>query len=283
MQLILGQQPNISHLRIFGCVVYVPIPPPNRTKMGPQRKLGIYVGFNPSSIIRYLEPLTGDLFTARFADCHFDEAIFPPLGGDKKPIQKEWREIAWNASTLSHYDPRTNQCELEVQKIIHLQQIANQLPDAFNDAKQVTKSHIPAVNAPARIDVSVQQNAQEPTKRLKRGRPVGSKDTIPRKRKTGVKINTNQNTPEKAQESFDKGLSEQVDSDEEQLPLEKEEKDENNEISINYLNSGKIWDRNEIVHDDIFAFNVSFEICENDDDPEPRSVDECRKRPDWQK
>ncbi|KAK9125764.1 hypothetical protein Scep_014610 [Stephania cephalantha] len=171
MQLILGQQPNISHLRIFGCAMYVPIPPPNRTKMGPQRKLGIYVGFNSSSIIRYLEPLTGDLFTARFADCHFDEAIFPPLGGDKKPIQKEWREIAWNASTLSHYDPRTNQCELEVQKIIHLQQIANQLPDAFNDAKQVTKSHIPTVNVPARIDVSVQQNAQEPTKRLKRGRP----------------------------------------------------------------------------------------------------------------
>ncbi|KAK9154068.1 hypothetical protein Sjap_001548 [Stephania japonica] len=129
----------------------------------------------------------------------------------------------------------------------------------------------------------VQQNAQEPTKRLKRGRPVGSKDTIPRKRKTGVKINTNQNTPEKAQESFDKSLSNKLILDEEQLPLEKEEKDENNEISINYLNSGKIWDRNEIVPDDIFAFNVSFEICENDDDPRPRSVDECQKRPDWQK
>ncbi|KAK9133229.1 hypothetical protein Scep_012757 [Stephania cephalantha] len=154
IQLVLGQQPNISHLRIFGCAVYVPIPPPNRTKMGPQRKLGIYVGFNSSSIIRYLEPLTGDLFTCTFLDCHFDEAIFPPLGGDKKPIQKEWREIAWNASTLSHYDPRTNQCELEVQKIIHLQQIANQLPDAFNDAKQVTKSHIPNCKCSARIDVS---------------------------------------------------------------------------------------------------------------------------------
>ncbi|KAK9157869.1 hypothetical protein Scep_004443 [Stephania cephalantha] len=115
---------------------------------------------------------------------------------------------------------------------------------------------------------------------LKRGRPVGSNNTNPRKRKTRVKINANQNTPEKAQESFDNDLSEQVDYDEEQVPLEKEGKDENNEISINYLNSGKIWDRNNIVPDDIFAFNVSFEICENDDDPEPRSVDECRKRPD---
>ncbi|KAK9157593.1 hypothetical protein Scep_004167 [Stephania cephalantha] len=88
VQLVIGQQPNISHLKIFGCAVYVPIPLPNRTKMGPQQKLGIYVEFNLSCIIRYLEPLTGDLFNVRFADCHFDEAIFPPLGRDKKPIQK---------------------------------------------------------------------------------------------------------------------------------------------------------------------------------------------------
>ncbi|WRX33960.1 Reverse transcriptase [Theobroma cacao] len=31
-------EPNISHLRIFGCAVYVPIAPPQRTKMGPQRR-----------------------------------------------------------------------------------------------------------------------------------------------------------------------------------------------------------------------------------------------------
>ena len=32
-QLVLGKQPNISHLRIFGCVVYVLIAPTQRTKM----------------------------------------------------------------------------------------------------------------------------------------------------------------------------------------------------------------------------------------------------------
>ena len=57
-QLVLGKQPNISHLRIFGCAVYIPIAPTQRTKMGPQRRLGIYVGFDSPSIIRYLEPLT---------------------------------------------------------------------------------------------------------------------------------------------------------------------------------------------------------------------------------
>ena len=69
LQIVLGNQPNISHLRVFGCTVYVPIAPPHRTKMGPQRRLGIYIGFDSPSIIRYLEPLTGDIFIARFADC----------------------------------------------------------------------------------------------------------------------------------------------------------------------------------------------------------------------
>ena len=82
-QLISGHQPNISHLRKFGCAVQVPIPPPKRTKMGPQRRLGIYVGYDSPSIIRYLEPMTGNVFTARFSDCQFDETILSPLGGDK--------------------------------------------------------------------------------------------------------------------------------------------------------------------------------------------------------
>ena len=87
-QLVLGYQPNISHLRVFGCAVYVPIAPTHRPKLGPQRRLGIYVGFQSSSIITYVEPLTGEVFTARFADCHFNENVFPPLGGGK-PIPEE--------------------------------------------------------------------------------------------------------------------------------------------------------------------------------------------------
>ena len=82
-QLVLGKQPNISYLRVFGCAVYVPIAPPQHTKMCPQRRLGIYVGFGSSSIIRYLEPLKGDVFRARFVDCHFNKTIFPQLGGEK--------------------------------------------------------------------------------------------------------------------------------------------------------------------------------------------------------
>ena len=69
LQLDLGPQPNVSPFRIFDCVVYVPIAPPQRSKLGPQRRLGIYVGFSSPSIITYFEPVTGDVFTACFANC----------------------------------------------------------------------------------------------------------------------------------------------------------------------------------------------------------------------
>ena len=67
-------------MHIFGCAVYVSISPPLRTKITPQRMMGIYVGYDSLSIIHYLEPLTGDMFTARFADCHFYETVFMSLG-----------------------------------------------------------------------------------------------------------------------------------------------------------------------------------------------------------
>jgi hypothetical protein len=150
--------------------------------MGPQHRLGIYVGFDSLSIIRYLKPLTGDIFKARFDDCHFNETIFPSLGGEKS-LPETRREITWNVSTLSHLDPCTNKSELEVQRIIHLQGIANQLLDVFIDSKKIVKSHILTANNLARIEVSKGQlinvAANESKTHLKYGRPVGAKDKIP--------------------------------------------------------------------------------------------------------
>ena len=177
-QLVLGKQQNISHLRVFGCAVHVLIVPPQRTKMVLQRRLGIFVGFDPPSIIKYLKPLTRDVFKAKFAYCHFNEIVFVPLGGEKS-IPEERREITLNASTLSNFDPRTNQCELEVQRIIHLHNLGNLLSDAFVDAKKVKKSHIPTVNALAWIEIPEEQKANEYKTCLKRGRPIGSKDIAP--------------------------------------------------------------------------------------------------------
>ena len=204
LQIVSGSQPNISHLRAFGCAVYVPIPPKQRSKMGPQRRLGIYVGFLSASIIHYLEPLTGNLFTVHFADCHFDESVFPPLGEDK-PNSNKWREIIWITPSLLHLDPRTKQSELEVQRIIHLQDLADQLPDAFTDPNKVLNSHIPAVNAPAHIEILIGDSgnaiANTSKQRLKHGRPIGSKDSFPRKIKsnkllTPAKYNFDEIAPE---------------------------------------------------------------------------------------
>jgi len=142
----------------------------------------IYLGYDSPSIIKYLEPSIGDLFTAQFADSHFDESIFPTLGGERKKLEKD---IGWNELSLSHFDHRTKECELKVQRIIHLQKLANQLPYAFTDIKRVTKSHIHAANAPIRIDIPVGQSniANESQTRVKRGRPVSSKDKNPQMRK----------------------------------------------------------------------------------------------------
>ncbi|KAL4317920.1 hypothetical protein GQ457_18G004240 [Hibiscus cannabinus] len=65
--MIVGQKPNISHLRIFWCTIYVLIAPSQLKKMDHQRRLGIYVGFVSPSIIKYLKPLICNLFTAHFA------------------------------------------------------------------------------------------------------------------------------------------------------------------------------------------------------------------------
>ena len=172
IQLAYGQKPNISHLRIFCCAVYVQISPLQRIKMGPQRRLGIYVGFEFPSIIRYREPLTGDVFIARFVDFHFNETTFPTLRGGTKKLENK---ITWNISLLSYLNPRTRQCELEVKKIVHLQSVANQMLDAFTDTKKVIKSYISAANTPSKIEIPIQQ-VVESMLRQKHGKPIGSKD-----------------------------------------------------------------------------------------------------------
>jgi hypothetical protein len=77
---------------------------------------------------------------------------FPALGG-KLEYQNECREINWDTNRISSSDPRTNETELQVQKIIGLQKFSNQPPDAFTDYKGVIKSLIPARNAPTRVEV----------------------------------------------------------------------------------------------------------------------------------
>ena len=99
---------------------------------------------------------------------------------------RNYFECIYNAS----FDPCANQCDLEVQRIIHFQNLANQLTNTFIDTKKVTKSHIPITNTPARIDVPEERLENESKIRLKHGRPISSKYITPRNRRTQMRIDT---------------------------------------------------------------------------------------------
>lgn len=45
----IGEKPEIDHLRIFGCHVYIHVLREKRTKLDPARKQGIFVGYSESA------------------------------------------------------------------------------------------------------------------------------------------------------------------------------------------------------------------------------------------
>ena len=300
----------------------MPIAPPQRTKMGPQRRLGIYVGFDSPSIIRYLEPLTFDVFTARFPDCHFDETNFPQLG-ERRKVHKVRHDPQWKVTHLSHLDPRTSQSENEVRRIVHLQQIVEQLPDVFINAAKVTKSYIPAANISGRVIVHKEQLMKSATEELsvarqKLGRPIGSKDSVSRKRKMikqGSTANDYKNLKEQIA-SEKQRVSEKIKNPDnaqtlhEEQNLEKAHKSKNSEISVDYTHDNilkryfvfnetkyperlfkkayaqdmaqalEVTEDKKIIINDMFAFTVTIDIV---NDHDPQTIDECRLRHDWLK
>ena len=107
---------------------------------------------------------------------------------------------------------------------------------------------------------------------LKRGRPIGSKDTVSRKQRG----KNQESTPEEPGVVL---TSKELNALEEAQTHEKITNPRNTENSITYCN--EIWDRNKIVIDEIFAFSVAHKIM--DDVREPQSIIECRQRQDWPK
>jgi hypothetical protein len=75
------------------------------------------VGYRSPSIVKYLEPLTGGLFTTWYVDCIFNEDHFPSLGGDYK-YHSECQKINWDDKSILSSDPCTKEIELQVQKNI---------------------------------------------------------------------------------------------------------------------------------------------------------------------
>ena len=181
-----GLLPNLSHLRVFGCATFVPIPPNKRTKLGPMRQLGIYVGFQSPSIIRYLDPATGESFVAHISKCEFDESKFPKLG-----INKDNTTLNFNYYQdvdLHKVDPYNGQGEKEVRRLLHLYHIANNRPHTFTPTERITRSNVNhAINYPAKVALD-DTPAHEVKHHGKRGRPHGAKDITKRRRRTTAEI-----------------------------------------------------------------------------------------------
>ena len=118
------------------------------------------------------------------------------------------------------------------------------MPDAFTDSKRITKSHIPAVNVSIRIDVpkgpSTSVVASESQIRLKRGRPLGSKDKNPRKRST--KNDTTKEFHEEIQDLINHDIPEEISEPETQVT---------EELSISSTGDGINLDRSKITVDNI--------------------------------
>ena len=99
--------------------------------------------------------------------------------------QKECQEIDWNAEGISFSDPCAMETELQVRRIIDLQNIANNLPDAFSNYKGVTKSLHRARNVPGRVEIP--NKTTHPQIGNKRGRSTSKRqDVIAGKQKKTV-------------------------------------------------------------------------------------------------
>ena len=115
----------------------------------------------------------------------------------------------------------------------------------------------------------------EPKPRLKCGRPIGFKDTILRKRKSVISM-----TPEEHITVKPRVDVVPAEAPVKELSLNDVPVHNNEDISINYIHEGKIWDRNTTHINDAFSFQVAMDIIRNDEDQEPQNVNECRHRND---
>lgn len=134
------------------------------------------------------------------------------------------------------------------------------IPDAFNDAANVTRSHIEAANAPAKVKPSTIP-ATTTMPRTKRGRPPGAKDSRPRQRQITIEqpatiLHTV--TP---------------------IPIV-DNIHENEEMSLQYNKTGHIYQRSTTKVDDLFAFHVAQAITDN---PDPLTLKEAQNQQDWPK
>ena len=58
-----------------------------------------------------------------------------------------------------------------------------------------------------------------------------------------------------------------------ELAIEETKVPENFEILINYVHDREKWNRNKVIINNIFAFQMALDIIRNDENPEPQNVE----------
>lgn len=161
-QLLLGRPPSISHLRKFGCTIYVPVH--HAKAMEPRRSKGIYIGFTSPSVCKVLS-IEGQVYTARFADCIFDEFEFPALVNSQR-----------GTNIMYEFDeqlPQVTQMEVnaDVENVFQLHEsIACKIPDQNVRLERPHSQQLVEGDGPALSRRSWgSQDAAQPRRR--RGRP----------------------------------------------------------------------------------------------------------------
>ena len=95
-----GVKPDLSHLKVFGCIAYVHVPDELRTKLDPKAEKCVFIGYSlEQKGYRCYNPLTHKLRVSR--DVVFDEmnSIF----GVVQSIELIWmKELTYKMYTKSH-------------------------------------------------------------------------------------------------------------------------------------------------------------------------------------
>ena len=115
--------------------------------MTPHRIRGIYLGYDSPSIIRYKLPQSDDIYKARFQNCKFIENKFP---GSQTQTNQTLKFKDLETLTLNP-DPRTTLADSEVIKLLHLQHLAENIPDGFHSRPRIVRSPVPGSGNPVPI------------------------------------------------------------------------------------------------------------------------------------
>ena len=157
----------------------------------------------------------------------------------------------------------------------------------------MTKSHIYAVSTPQKVEVPKGSSISiDASQRQKSGRPIGAKYKNKRKTKSNKETmsllepleedrpkDDNSSTFACAPNNHNNGIAEQLDQN--LLGNDEYLVNVNIEVAMNFVNTGETYNRNITIVDDIFASTTALTISNDNLDPEPKSIAECRKHSNW--